>query len=373
MSQYINCGASSIRQCFVAAVRPAKCRLRNPQLHPRLAGHTAAQASDSGPAPLTDASIPEGHRGLHESLYGDGGAEVHSSGADAHSGGCRFREGEDDGTALLPVDSYLSTRGGERPVGVFAIYDSRRNLQYVSYSRNMVLSVRALASRVGEDRCSFVRVMVFANRAMQSRSALQREADNWLKEAGTLPPGNGAESDLWGGVESERAAAMSADEAAEYEEKKTKMQLAMGEKIGAGGDEDSEARREKLRAAIERSDWSEVIEGQTAETVDAGRQQADKQPVVTPFARASVHREIGNETAETEKPAMTIEAVDRALDEVRPYLIADGGNVDVVSVENGVIALQLQVSYSCPQKTMCLWIVTLKVNLRQSALLMPPD
>jgi hypothetical protein len=44
-------------------------------------------------------------------------------------------------------------------------------------------------ARVGEERCAWVRAMVFANRAMQSRSALQREADNWLAEAGTVPPG----------------------------------------------------------------------------------------------------------------------------------------------------------------------------------------
>lgn len=34
--------------------------------------------------------------------------------------------------------------------------------------------------------------------------------------------------------------------------------------------------------------------------------------------------------------------VDTVLEEVRPYLIADGGNVDVVSVEDGVISLKLQ-------------------------------
>jgi len=34
--------------------------------------------------------------------------------------------------------------------------------------------------------------------------------------------------------------------------------------------------------------------------------------------------------------------VDLVLEEVRPYLIADGGNVDVVSVEDGVISLKLQ-------------------------------
>lgn len=44
-------------------------------------------------------------------------------------------------------------------------------------------------SRVGEERCAFARVMVFANKAMQSKSALEREAANWVEEAGTLPPG----------------------------------------------------------------------------------------------------------------------------------------------------------------------------------------
>lgn len=34
--------------------------------------------------------------------------------------------------------------------------------------------------------------------------------------------------------------------------------------------------------------------------------------------------------------------VDLVLEDVRPYLISDGGNVDVVSVENGIISLKLQ-------------------------------
>jgi hypothetical protein len=31
---------------------------------------------------------------------------------------------------------------GERPLGVYALYDERHNLQYVGYSRNMVLAVK---------------------------------------------------------------------------------------------------------------------------------------------------------------------------------------------------------------------------------------
>ncbi|KAJ6807724.1 nifU-like protein 1, chloroplastic [Iris pallida] len=49
---------------------------------------------------------------------------------------------------------------------------------------------------------------------------------------------------------------------------------------------------------------------------------------------------------------LTAENVNLVLDDVRPYLIADGGNVDVVSVEDGVISLQLQGACgSCPSST----------------------
>jgi Fe-S cluster biogenesis protein NfuA len=39
---------------------------------------------------------------------------------------------------------------------------------------------------------------------------------------------------------------------------------------------------------------------------------------------------------------MTVASVDAALEEVRPYLMADGGDVAVVGVEAGVVAVALQ-------------------------------
>ncbi|KMT10045.1 hypothetical protein BVRB_5g122570 [Beta vulgaris subsp. vulgaris] len=49
---------------------------------------------------------------------------------------------------------------------------------------------------------------------------------------------------------------------------------------------------------------------------------------------------------------LTTKNVDLVLEEVRPYLISDGGNVDVVSVQDGVITLQLQgACESCPSST----------------------
>eukprot|EP00268_Persea_americana_P062547 TRINITY_DN80278_c0_g1_i1.p1 TRINITY_DN80278_c0_g1~~TRINITY_DN80278_c0_g1_i1.p1 ORF type:complete len:257 (-),score=54.03 TRINITY_DN80278_c0_g1_i1:221-889(-) len=49
---------------------------------------------------------------------------------------------------------------------------------------------------------------------------------------------------------------------------------------------------------------------------------------------------------------LTAQNVDLVLEDVRPYLISDGGNVDVVSVEDGVIYLKLQGACgSCPSST----------------------
>nr|WBT76641.1 NFU1 [Mangifera indica] len=49
---------------------------------------------------------------------------------------------------------------------------------------------------------------------------------------------------------------------------------------------------------------------------------------------------------------LTPQNVDLVLEDVRPYLLADGGNVDVVSVDDGVISLKLQGACgSCPSST----------------------
>ena len=42
-----------------------------------------------------------------------------------------------------------------------------------------------------------MRAMVFANKSMASRGHLVEQARRWLDEAGTTPPGNGVERELW--------------------------------------------------------------------------------------------------------------------------------------------------------------------------------
>jgi hypothetical protein len=47
------------------------------------------------------------------------------------------------------VPAYLDSREGEKPLGVYAVYDERHALQYVGYSRNMVLAIKVCSEPKG--------------------------------------------------------------------------------------------------------------------------------------------------------------------------------------------------------------------------------
>ncbi|VVA21150.1 PREDICTED: nifU [Prunus dulcis] len=78
------------------------------------------------------------------------------------------------------------------------------------------------------------------------------------------------------------------------------------------------------------------------------------------FVKSAIRASNPSAAAESPSPGLysakkyelTVPNVDLVLEDVRPYLIADGGNVDVVSVEDGVVSLKLQGACgSCPSST----------------------
>lgn len=57
----------------------------------------------------------------------------------------------------------------------------------------------------------------------------------------------------------------------------------------------------------------------------------------------------------TETMALTTENVEKVLDELRPFLMADGGNVEVVELDGPIVKVRLQGACgSCPSSTMTL-------------------
>ena len=57
----------------------------------------------------------------------------------------------------------------------------------------------------------------------------------------------------------------------------------------------------------------------------------------------------------TETLPLTQENVEKVLDELRPFLMADGGNVEVVEIDGPIVKVRLQGACgSCPSSTMTL-------------------
>ena len=57
----------------------------------------------------------------------------------------------------------------------------------------------------------------------------------------------------------------------------------------------------------------------------------------------------------TETMALTLDNVEKVLDELRPFLMAEGGNVEVVDIDGPIVKVRLQGACgSCPSSTMTL-------------------
>ena len=66
---------------------------------------------------------------------------------------------------------------------------------------------------------------------------------------------------------------------------------------------------------------------------------------------------------------LTLENVETVLDEMRPYLISDGGNVEIVELDGPIVKLRLQGACgSCPSSTM-----TLRMGLERRLKEMIPE
>lgn len=319
------------------------------------ATHAQTPSLDSLSTVVTDESVPEGHAGLHGFLYGEKGSEVHGS----QTQQITAKPGEDDGSSIIPFQDYVNTRENLKFVGVYAIYNNEDQIQYVGYARNVVMSLKSHMDKVGPSRCCSVRVKIFTDPSLLSRGRLEQEKNKWLDQYG-LPPGNSTDQDLWDCGRVLSIKAMSEEERKDYEEKKLKLRKAMGENLYdevEGEDEESSIRRLNLLRATEGDDWSGVIDRQTKETLEekCEETQNNNNNEQTNAGIASPFSDNGNSTSGLYSAVthdLTPENVDLVLNDVRPYLVADGGNVEVASVEDGVISLRLQGACgTCPSST----------------------
>ncbi|MEO1377110.1 MAG: GIY-YIG nuclease family protein [Cyanobacteria bacterium J06635_10] len=81
----------------------------------------------------------------------------------------------------------------QRKIGVYAIFDRDKNLQFVGYSRDVFLSLRQHLVRKPQ-YCYWVKVETIER---PSRKILEEIEQAWIAENGSLPIGNGENKEQW--------------------------------------------------------------------------------------------------------------------------------------------------------------------------------
>ncbi|BAB75695.1 GIY-YIG nuclease family protein [Anabaena sp. FACHB-709] len=81
----------------------------------------------------------------------------------------------------------------QEKIGVYAIFDQEKTLQFVGYSRDVYLSLRQHLVRQLQ-HCYWVKVQTIER---PSRTVLENIEKAWIAENGTTPVGNGEQKEIW--------------------------------------------------------------------------------------------------------------------------------------------------------------------------------
>ena len=204
---------------------------------------------------------------------------------------------------------------------------------------NLAVSLRShLNEATTKDLCLHVTAVSFA---YPQNSAMEELKSAWLERGGMVGEGG---SGKWATTIEE------ADPALE----RIKMMRASGYLVSEDDDDDDDE---------DEDDWSAVIHDQTRETIGEREVEEDKTSsggIESPFAKEEAKEGSNNSGSGL---SFTAQNVDEVLNEVRPYLVADGGNVAVssIDIETRSVYLVLQGACgSCPSST-----VTMKMGIER--------
>jgi hypothetical protein len=100
--------------------------------------------------------------------------------------------------ASLNFIPYLDENGEISPefqnkIGVYAIFNQDKELQFVGYSRDIYLSLKQHLVRQSQ-QCYWLKIQTIAR---PSRSILEEIRQVWIKENGSIPVGNAQDEAIW--------------------------------------------------------------------------------------------------------------------------------------------------------------------------------
>ena len=100
--------------------------------------------------------------------------------------------------ASLEYLPYLDKNGSipeecQGKIGVYAIFDADKNLQFIGYSRDIYLSLKQHLIRQPQ-QCYWLKLTTISR---PSRTILEEIRQQWITEADKIPAGNGEERASW--------------------------------------------------------------------------------------------------------------------------------------------------------------------------------
>lgn len=91
-----------------------------------------------------------------------------------------------DDTGCIPEDS-------SKKIGVYAIFNQEKELQFVGYSRDIYLSLQQHLVRQPQN-CYWLKLQTITR---PNRSILEETRQAWIAENGKVPPGNATDEIAW--------------------------------------------------------------------------------------------------------------------------------------------------------------------------------
>jgi Fe-S cluster biogenesis protein NfuA len=222
--------------------------------------------------------------------------------------------------------------------GVYAIQDDGGNVQYVGSSTTVASDVRRHLSKHGASVVSSIRIQTFANPNTEAIDAYKLEL---IRQ--TSAKGNLEDATQW----EDKAVIRSSDPA-----------------VGVSSKESAGASTSSSGKVIER--LIEIVDADEDRKTAATAAARSGVAIESPFASTGVNQQPDDRIQSDGGDSyiigpiastgldLTKENVDKVLEEIRPYLIADGGNVAVVAIDDFTrsISLSLQGACgSCPSST----------------------
>jgi Fe-S cluster biogenesis protein NfuA len=237
-----------------------------------------------------------------------------------------------NGQVVLPLKAVLPGLKPHKVAAVYAIYSEYNRadkeawgkIKHIDITKDLYSDLMKL-----KEKCADVNYVKALSFAYPQKSAMQEVADRWI----ALMVDNGGQPGL----------SMVPSRSAEEKEDLVKLM------IDSAGQDDSDSDDE---FEFENSDQTPLFVDMTTkegQTKTVGGISINQDSVVSPFEASSKEEDsnVSYTSLSDTKLELTVENVNKVLDEIRPYLISDGGNVSVKSVDTETKNVYLVLEGAC--------------------------